>query len=650
MLANVGGYFGSSTYYSQRTKSNTGQSAVSFSSTASIHLHMNNPEGGDKAVTSVGFPDGTSASVYSAEGYSQYTVKYWNQNGNISKYNYDADEVDAGNANYLEMLAFTSHLDKTGQTSNAFGDFISAAQGVNGDRTYNSENILSRYDFKQMTEDFMNAQYRFGNMTGYLSVKNLYDHMMSGAFNPGTDSRKTVDDSDRRDDNLLLEKAQSGDTVAARKIIEKNIASGRIQKAMDGNEFIRMQGEIIQKNHDEAMKNWKSTRERLLEQDPGAESRWYTYGNDSKRYTFDEFCDFMDRMYAEQRANAPKYRNQFLEMANQSVSSDIDVTETPDISDKEMAEEQPFPGFGMALAGNMGYGMKASLVSTGSTDDVIVRVKLATGGGNYESVDVNLSEFNPRNATAVEMFAYCQYKDAMGEGSGHTWGSWSAIKKVISPGDGMNFGSLENIMNEKRNWTGALAKSKTYMENPKSGETLSAADLLKMFEEQNKLTAEELKEGDDWRNMSDDDWDKLLSGVDNYIDAYKEEIREKVKKQMEAARKAAMEADQEMRSTAAQEAALSVAASGFDAGDDSVGEEAAETMGEDPGIDHEKNWTKKLKTDDQTVLRTAKAAQAMESMALNRMEEMASNGISTYDSYVGMAARYLRDRRVKGYA
>ena len=319
MLANVGGYFGSSTYYSQRTKSNTGQSAVSFSSTASIHLHMNNPEGGDKAVTSVGFPDGTSASVYSAEGYSQYTVKYWNQNGNISEYNYDADEVDAGNANYLEMLAFTSHLDKTGQTSNAFGDFISAAQGVNGDRTYNSENILSRYDFKQMTEDFMNAQYRFGNMTGYLSVKNLYDHMMSGAFNPGTDSRKTVDDSDRWDDNLLLEKAQSGDTVAARKIIEKNIASGRIQKAMDGNEFIRMQGEIVQKNYEAALKNQKSTRGRLLEQDPDAASKWYMYDNGSKRYTFDEFCEFIDKMEAEQRANAPAYRNQFLEMANHAI-------------------------------------------------------------------------------------------------------------------------------------------------------------------------------------------------------------------------------------------------------------------------------------------------------------------------------------------
>lgn len=312
------------------------------------------------------------------------------------------------------------------------------------------------------------------------------------------------------------------------------------------------------------------------------------------------------------------------------------------------AESTPL-GIGVALAGNMGYGMAASLVSSNTTDDVIVRVKLAKGGGNYESVDVNLSEFNPRNATAVEMFAYCQYKDAIGEGSGHSWGSWNAVKKVISPVDGLDFGSLDNIMNEKRNWTGGLAKSKTYMENPKSGETLSAADLLKMFEEQNKLTAEELKEGDDWRSMSDDDWDKLLSGVDNYIDAYKEEIRERVKKQMEAAQKAALEADPEMRSTAAQEAALSVAASGFDAGDDSEGEGDAETMEEDPDIDHEKNWTKKLKTDNQTVLRTAKAAQAMERMALNRMEEIASTGISAYDSYVGMATRYMRDRRSMGY-
>ena len=307
-------------------------------------------------------------------------------------------------------------------------------------------------------------------------------------------------------------------------------------------------------------------------------------------------------------------------------------------------------GIGFALAGNMGYGMSAFLVTSDSDDDVIVRVKVAKGGGNNEEVDVNLSEFDPKSATAVEMFAYCQYMDSIGEGSGHKWGSWNAIKKVISPVDGMDFGSFDNIMNEKRNWTGALAKSKTYMENPKTGETLSAADLLKMFEEQNKLTAEELKEGDDWRSMSDEDWDKLLSGVDNYIDAYKEDIRERVKKQLEAAQKAAMEADPEMRSTAVGEAALSVAASGFESGNNEEGEASEESIGEDPGVDHEKNWTRKLKTDDQVVLRTAKAAQAMESMAMSRMEKIASMGVSAYESYVNVPNRYKRDRRFMNYA
>ena len=188
------------------------------------------------------------------------------------------------------------------------------------------------------------------------------------------------------------------------------------------------------------------------------------------------------------------------------------------------------------------------------------------------------------------------------------------------------------------------------MENPKTGETLSAADLLKMFEEQNKLTAEELKEGDDWRSMSEDDWDKLLSGVDDYIDAYKEDIRERVKKQLEAAQKAALEADAEMRNAAAQEAALSVAASGYDGGDNAEGTESAESAGDDPGIDHEKNWTRELKTDDQTVLRTAKAAQAMENMVLSRMEQIASAGLSAYESYAGIPDRYMKDRRFMNYA
>ncbi len=43
-------------------------------------------------------------------------------------------------------------------------------------------------------------------------------------------------------------------------------------------------------------------------------------------------------------------------------------------------------------------------------------------------------------------------------------GSWNAMKSVMSPTDGADFGSLDNIMNKKMNWTDALAKSKTIIE------------------------------------------------------------------------------------------------------------------------------------------------------------------------------------------
>ena len=160
------------------------------------------------------------------------------------------------------------------------------------------------------------------------------------------------------------------------------------------------------------------------------------------------------------------------------------------------------------------------------------------------------------------------------------------------------------------------------------------ADFLKIFKDSNKITAKELKDPDDWREMSDDEWDKMLEDIDKYIDAFKERIRELVKKQQEAAQKAAAEASPEMRSAAASEAALEVASNGFfggtnaeseadtDAKSEEAESESSDSAGDGIGIDHEKNWTRRLKTDDQTILREAKAAQDMEKMASSRIEEL----------------------------
>ena len=161
---------------------------------------------------------------------------------------------------------------------------------------------------------------------------------------------------------------------------------------------------------------------------------------------------------------------------------------------------------------------------------------------------------------------------------------------------------------------------------------VTAADLLALFEENNKMTSQDLKDSDDWRTMSDDEWDKMLEGIDKFIDAFRERIREMIRKQQEAALKAASEAPAELRSVAASQAALDVAANGFFGGNASETEdvETEPIAGEDPGVDHENNWTRKLKTDDQAILRTAKAAQEMESKALQRMEEFLSGDAPVY--------------------
>jgi hypothetical protein len=165
----------------------------------------------------------------------------------------------------------------------------------------------------------------------------------------------------------------------------------------------------------------------------------------------------------------------------------------------------------------------------------------------------------------------------------------------------------------------------------------SFSSALRTFEESHKLSAQGLKEVKDWRDMSGEEWDKMLEDVDNYIDAFKEQMREMKEKQDEAAQKAALEADSDMKTIASSSAALAVA-NGFDSGT-SVKDSESED-----GADHEKNWTKKLKTDDQTILMTAKEAQKMERNAASRLQEIQLDGMTAMKASADyVISKYMRN-------
>jgi hypothetical protein len=269
---------------------------------------------------------------------------------------------------------------------------------------------------------------------------------------------------------------------------------------------------------------------------------------------------------------------------------------------------------------NVGLGMTASQVLNGDSDKIVVRVQVTSG----ETYDVDLSEVDPSNASAIEMFAFCEYADANGTGVDDTWGSWHALKEFsTSFGESLEYPSVDAAVNEKRDWTKALSESKYTITNESTGETMSAADVFKMLKETlveaHKLTAEKAKKTDDWREMDDAQWDKLIDSIDNYIDDFKEELEHMEEVMEEAARKATADAPADMRAAAASKAMLKVMANGI----------AGEENDTDVSDLEKMSWTYNLETDDQVILATAKMATEAASDAMSKAQELALTGDTT---------------------
>lgn len=253
----------------------------------------------------------------------------------------NVDEVDPKNATVIEMFAYCQYADAHGTgTSDSFGSFHSMKSVIDP----LSENSYSNFEEAMTKKQNWNSalsdskvsftKEKTGETIDSSVVLKMLEETRNLFLSQGGDKdlgdltdeewEKLLGDTDKnveesKDAASKAQESREEEAERAKDIIEENWKNGKIQKAMDGYEFIRMMGEKVASNQQELNKNWKSTRERLLEQDPNAASRWYMYDNGSKRYSFDEFCNFMDNMWAEQRANARTPRNDFLDLASWAV-------------------------------------------------------------------------------------------------------------------------------------------------------------------------------------------------------------------------------------------------------------------------------------------------------------------------------------------
>lgn len=119
----------------------------------------------------------------------------------------------------------------------------------------------------------------------------------------------------------------------------------------------------------------------------------------------------------------------------------------------------------------------------------------------------------------------------------------------------------------------------------------------------------------DWRDMSNDAWNKMIENFDEYVDDYKERLRLMKEMQLKASVKAAGQAAAAMKATAAARASLMVAA---------TGNSQSGTI-ESPA--EEDSWTYDLQTDDRAILATAEIADDAADTMLSAARQIESSFI-----------------------
>ena len=139
------------------------------------------------------------------------------------------------------------------------------------------------------------------------------------------------------------------------------------------------------------------------------------------------------------------------------------------------------------------------------------------------------------------------------------------------------------------------------------------------YREAHELTPDNIQVEKDWREMSADEWDKLMEHIDKYIDDHVKELEEMKRIQEEAAQKMAAEAPANMRTIAAANAALKAAANGF----------ATDGVENDETLRERESWTYNMQTDDQVILATAKMANEYAADMMTKSQELAITDTTT---------------------
>lgn len=260
-------YSNYSTQYQKNSASNIQTAGAMGTASSNLTLHIGSEDSADgKALGAIGFPDGSSTSVFKGEAYTEdnpvFKVKTWDAEGNVTEALIDASKVDPYNATLQEMMVLNANRRLNGEET--FEDGLLYTAGlINGDGARASyRDFFTKADWVSKIADCMDMQYQLGNMEGYLRYKKAYEIL------------KTIDDeisdigsiSDRENVQRVFSKVLEKYAETAKEKIEKGETEPKYQ--IGGQSFTEKEWNQLIEKMDKAIDEFKAEqKERIKKQD-----------------------------------------------------------------------------------------------------------------------------------------------------------------------------------------------------------------------------------------------------------------------------------------------------------------------------------------------------------------------------------------------
>lgn len=179
---------------------------------------------------------------------------------------------------------------------------------------------------------------------------------------------------------------------------------------------------------------------------------------------------------------------------------------------------------------NTSYNITAEYAQASTDENPIITVKIRDNNNITQEYNVNIKNINPKNATAIEIFALCSYADNIR----NSVGSQDVINYYKSTAVENSYfedtSTLSEYTSLKQDWKKMISDvMKDFTDLCSFKQVLDGKSILNMFDIPLKISNQKYPD----KSMTDKQWKAFLSKIDKAIEDYQKQLDNKIKENEE---------------------------------------------------------------------------------------------------------------------